>query len=175
MDWEYLRERLDKSFNSKEATSLYESIRSEGTILEFTRLLEDGNERIARNAAWTLALIPTNELQILAPIKQSLMTLSMETSCTGLRRTVMSILERMDWNETEPDCRFLDFCLEHMMDSQEPPASQSLCMKLAFYLTSSYPELRTELLTRLENMDTECFPPATKSVRSRILSGKFRR
>lgn len=175
MDMDHLRKRLDRSFNVKETTSLYESIREEGTILEFSTLLFDKVERIARNAAWTLALTPTKELSCLVPIKKPLMDLVMETSCTGLRRTVMSILERMDWNEPEPDCRFLDFCLEHMTDCEEPPASQSLCMKLAFYQTATYPELRAEMLTILENMEMEYYPPATKSVRNRILGGKFRR
>ena len=46
-----------------------------------------------------------------------------------------------------PRVDFLDFCMEHMISREEPAGVQSLCMKLAYQLTRSIPELQQELRT----------------------------
>ena len=49
-----------------------------------------------------------------------------------------------------PRVDLLDFCMEHMISREEPAGVQSLCMKLAYQLTRSIPELQQELRTMLE-------------------------
>ena len=81
-----------------------------------------------------------------------------------------------DIQSPEEDLRtdFLDFCFEHMMDVEEFPGIQSVCMKLAFRMCKFYPELMDELKRTLEAMEIDYYKPAVKCVRSRILSGRLK-
>lgn len=63
----------------------------------------------------------------------------------------------------------LDFCLERMMSRQEPVGVQSICMKLAYKLTHSIPELQQELRLLLEMMEPELLSPALRSSRKNVL------
>ena len=78
----------------------------------------------------------------------------------------------MDKDDLRTD--FLDFCFEHMMDVEEYPGIQSVCMKLAFHMCSFYPELMDELKRTLEAMEIDYYKPAVKCVRNRILNGKLK-
>ena len=66
-----------------------------------------------------------------------------------------------------PRVDFLDFCMERMISREEPPGVQSLCMKLAYQLTRSIPELQQELRTILEIMEPDLLVPAIRSVRKK--------
>ena len=48
-----------------------------------------------------------------------------------------------------------------------------ICIKIAFRISTFYPELMAELKRILEGMEIEYYKPAVKSIRSRILSGKY--
>jgi len=78
----------------------------------------------------------------------------------------------MSENDLRTD--FLDFCFEHMMDVEEYPGIQSVCMKLTFRMCKFYPELMDELKRTLEAMETDYYKPAVKCVRNRILNGKLK-
>ncbi|KAA4613931.1 hypothetical protein F3B81_28560, partial [Bacteroides ovatus] len=56
-----------------------------------------------------------------------------------------------------------------MVSRQEPAGVQSLCIKLAYQLTCSIPELQQELRTMLEIMEPELLVPAIRSVRKNTL------
>ena len=77
---------------------------------------------------------------------------------------------------SEEDLRtdFLDFCFDHMIDVEEYPGIQSVCMKLAFRMCKYYPELMDELKRTLEAMEIDYYKPAVKCVRNRILNGKLK-
>ena len=68
-----------------------------------------------------------------------------------------------------PRVDLLDFCMERMVSRQEPAGVQSLCIKLAYQLTCSIPELQQELRTMLEIMEPELLVPAIRSVRRNTL------
>ena len=51
----------------------------------------------------------------------------------------------------------------------EPAGVQSLCMKLAYQLMRSIPELQQELRTILEIMEPDLLVPAIRSVRKNTL------
>ena len=85
-----------------------------------------------------------------------------------------NVVEKLKISEDDLRTDFLDFCFEHMMDVEEYPGIQSVCMKLAFRMCSFYPELMDELKRTLEAMETDYYKPAVKCVRNRILSGKLK-
>ena len=91
-----------------------------------------------------------------------------------VRRLSLNIVERLEMSEDDLRTDFLDFCFEHMIDVEEFPGIQSVCMKLAFRMCKFYPELMDELKRTLEAMEIDYYKPAVKCVRSRILSGKLR-
>ena len=68
-----------------------------------------------------------------------------------------------------PRMDFLDFCLERVISRHEPGGVQSLCIKLAYQLTCSIPELQQELRTMLEIMEPELLNPAIRAVRRNTL------
>lgn len=70
-----------------------------------------------------------------------------------------------------PRVDLLDFCIERMVSRQEPPGVQSLCIKLAYQLTRSIPELQQELRTMLEIMEPELLVPAIRSVLQKHVEG----
>ena len=57
-----------------------------------------------------------------------------------------------------------------LMDFEEFPGIQSVCMKLVFRMCQFYPELMDELKRTLEAMEIDYYKPAVKCVRNRILS-----
>ena len=99
---------------------------------------------------------------------------AMLTGNSSVRRLSLNIVERLEMSEDDLRTDFLDFCFEHMIDVEEFPGIQSVCMKLAFRMCKFYPELMDELKRTLEAMEIDYYKPAVKGVRSRILSGKLR-
>jgi hypothetical protein len=69
---------------------------------------------------------------------------------------------------------FLDFCLEHMLDVEELPGVQAICMKLAYRMCMFYPELMEELKRTLQAMAIEYYKPAVKCARNRILNQRLK-
>ena len=98
----------------------------------------------------------------------------MTTDNSSVRRLSLNLIERLKMNEEDLRADFLDFCFEHMMDVEEFPGIQSICMKLAFRICQFYPDLMDELKRTLVAMQIEYYKPAVKSIRDRILKGKFK-
>jgi hypothetical protein len=90
-----------------------------------------------------------------------------------VRRLTLNIIERQTLKKDYLRTDFLDFCLEHMVNVEEFPGIQTLCMKLAYRMCNFYPELMDELKRTLEAMEIDYYKPAVKCLRSRILSGKY--
>ena len=72
-----------------------------------------------------------------------------------------------------PRVDFLDFCLEKMMSCQELPGVRSLCMKLAYELCLSIPELMQELKMALTIMEVDTLP-SMRTVRKNVLKAMGR-
>ncbi|MBR3079881.1 MAG: hypothetical protein IKH01_08705, partial [Prevotella sp.] len=93
---------------------------------------------------------------------------------SSVRRLSLNVIERLEMSENDLRTDFLDFCFEHMIDVEELPGIQSVCMKLAFRMCKFYPELMDELKRTLEAMEIDYYKPAVKGVRSKILSGRLK-
>ena len=123
---------------------------------------------------WGLTKASKEELTQLQVILNELINQAMLTENSSVRRLSMNIIERLEMSEDDLRTDFLDFCFEHMIDVEEFPGIQSVCMKLAFRMCKFYPELMDELKRTLEAMEIDYYKPAVKCVRSKILSGKLR-
>lgn len=134
---------------------------------ELYGLLFDDNEKVARRAAWSLCHL--HECEWLYNKQNELIDEALACKDPGKRRVLLTILYRQPFPES-PRTDFLDFCLERMVSKHEPPAVQSLCVKLAYEQCLHYPELLQELRTILEIMEPELLPPSIRCVRKNILT-----
>lgn len=169
------REDLQGSYSEGEALAIYNEVKRSGDFIGFAlRFMYDEDYQVARNTFWGLTKATDKELSQLQPILGKLIDLAMSTSNSSVRRLSMNIIVRLRMEEEDIRTDFLDFCFDHAIDPEEYPGIQSLAIKLAWKMCSFYPELMDELHRMLEAMEISYYKPAVKSIRSRILSGKYK-
>ena len=160
--------------NEVDAQAVYREVEQSGDFLDFARrFMHSDDERVTRNAFWTLTKATDKELSQLQPILNELMDLALTTSSSSVCRLSLNIIERLRMEEDDLRTDFLDFCLEHMADADELPGIQSISMKLAYRMCKFYPELLAEFKATLESMEPDFFKPAVNCVRNRIMNGKL--
>jgi hypothetical protein len=168
-------EILINSFGEVEAQAVYQVVKQSGDLAGFARkFMNHENYRVARTALWALTKGTDQELATLQPMLHEFIDLAMSTENSSVRRLSLNLVERLDMGEEDITTDFLDFCFEHMVDIEEYPGVQTLCMKLAYRMCQFYPELMDELKRTIEAMQIEYYKPAVKGLRTKILSGKFK-
>ena len=168
-------ERLRQTFSEGGAQEIYQEVKVCGDFFGFARQYAFSKDyRVARSALWGLTKASKKELSQLQVILNDFINQAMLTGNSSVRRLSLNIVERLEMSEDDLRTDFLDFCFEHMIDVEEFPGIQSVCMKLAFRMCKFYPELMDELKRTLEAMEINYYKPAVKGVRSRILSGRVK-
>ena len=159
-------ERLRQTFSEGGAQEIYQEVKSTGDFLGFARQYAFSQDyRVARSALWGLTKASKEELPQLQVILNEFIDQAMQTENSSVRRLSLNIVERLEMSEDDLRTDFLDFCFGHMMDVEEFPGIQSVCMKLAFRMCKFYPELMDELKRTLEAMEIDYYKPAVKGVR----------
>ena len=168
-------ETLKGFFGENDAQAVYPALKATDDFLDFAQqFMHDDNRQVARNALWVLTKATDEELSVLQPIRNELIDLAMTTEHSSVRRLSLNIIERLEMYEEDLRTEFLDFCIKHMLDIEEPPGVQAICMKLAYRMSKFYPDLMNELKRILEAIQIEFYKPAVKCVRNRILNGKLK-
>ena len=168
-------DRLRQTFSEGGAQEIYQEVKTMGDFLGFARQYAFSQDyRVARSALWGLTKASKEELSQLQVILNEIIDQAMQTENSSVRRLSLNVVERLDMSEDDLRTDFLDFCFEHMMDVEEFPGIQSVCMKLAFRMCRFYPELMDELKRTLEAMEIDYYKPAVKCVRNRIISDRLR-
>ena len=168
-------ERLRQTFSEGGAQEIYQEVKAMGDFLGFARRYAFSEDhRVARSALWGLTKARKEELSQLQVILNEVLDQAMQIDNSSVRRLSLNVIERLEMSEEDLRTDFLDFCFEHMIDVEEFPGIQSVCMKLAFRMCKYYPELMDELKRTLEAMDIDYYKPAVKCARNRILSGKLK-
>ena len=168
-------DKLRQTFSEGGAQEIYQEVKAGCDFLDFARQYAFSEDyHVARSALWGLTKASREELSQLQVILNELIDQAMQTGNSSVRRLSLNIVERLEMSEDDLRTDFLDFCFEHMIDVEEFPGIQSVCMKVAFRMSKFYPELMDELKRTLEAMEIDYYKPAVKCVRSRILSGKFK-
>ena len=166
-------ERLRQTFSEGGAQEIYQEVKTAGDFLGFAhRYAFSQDYRVARSALWGLTKARKEELSQLQEIVNKIIDQAIQTENSSVRRLSLNIIERLEIVEDDLRTDFLDFCFEHMMDVEEFPGIQSVCMRLAFRMCQFYPELMDELMRTLEAMEIDYYKPAVKGVRSKILKGR---
>ena len=168
-------ERLRQTFSEGGAQEIYQEVKASGDFLGFARKYAFSQDyRVARSALWGLTKASKEELSQLQVILDEFINQAMKTENSSVRRLSLNVVERLNMSEDDLRTDFLDFCFNHMMNVEEYPGIQSVCMKLAFRMCKLYPELMDELKRILEAMEIDYYKPAVKCVRNRILNGKLK-
>ena len=168
-------DRLRQTFSEGGAQEIYQDVKANGDFLGFARQYAFSEDYlVARSALWGLTKASKEDLSQLQVIQDELIDQAMKTNNSSVRRLSLNIVERLDMSEDDLRTDFLDFCFEHMIDVEEFPGIQSVCMKLAFCMCKFYPELMDELKRTLEAMEIDYYKPAIKCLRKRILSGRYK-
>ena len=135
--------------------------------LELYNLVLGEDETIGYHATWIFTHFSPEDNRWLYHKQNELIDEVMICKHGGKRRVVLNLLYKQPF-PNPPRVDFLDFCLERMLSKEELPGVQSLCMKIAYELCRSIPELMQELKTTLEMMEGDLCP-AIQSVRRNIL------
>ena len=168
-------DRLRQTFSEGGAQKIYQEVKATGDFLGFAHQYAFSQDyRVARTALWGLTKANKEELSQLQVILNEIIDQAMQTDNSSVRRLSLNVVERLEMSDEDLRTDFLDFCFEHMMDIEEYPGIQSVCMKLAFRMSKFYPELMDELKRTLETMEIDYYTPAVKGVRNRILNGKLK-
>lgn len=166
-------ERLKGAYSEGEALAIYNEVKQSGGLIGFCRTYMNHEDyQVARNALWGLTKASKAEHTQLQPLLHPLIDLAIQTDNTSVRRLSLHHIERLKLKEDDLRTDFLDFCLAHMVNPDEFPGIQSLCMKIAYRMCKFYPELMGEFMRTIESMDMTFYKPAVKCVRSRILGSK---
>lgn len=129
--------------------------------------LFDLDDRVSTNAAWVMTNFPQHENIWLYDKQEELIDLVLKCEHPSRRRLILALLFRQPLQEP-PRVDFLDFCLERMLSKKEPLGVRSLCMKLAYELCRSTPELLQELTLMLDLLKSDD-APSIRTVRKNIL------
>ena len=168
-------DRLRQTFSEGGAQEIYQEVKASGDFLGFARQYAFNEDYlVARSALWGLTKASKEEISQLQVIINDFINQAMLTGNSSVRRLSLNIVERLEMKEDDLRTDFLDFCFEHMINVEEFPGIQSVCMKLAFRMCKFYPELMDELKRTLEAMEIDYYKPAVKCVRNRILNGRMK-
>lgn len=134
---------------------------------ELYNLVIGEDETIGYHATWILTHFSSEDNKWLYNKQDELIDEVLACKHGGKRRVILNLLYKQPL-ANPPRVDFLDFCLERMISSQELPGVQSLCMKIAYELCRTIPELMQELKIMLEMMEGDLCP-AIQTTRKNIL------
>lgn len=134
---------------------------------ELYDLVFDKDDIIGYHASWVLSHFSPQDNRWLYNKQDELIDEVLVCKHGGKRRVILHLLYKQPL-ANPPRVDFLDFCLERMISVRELPGVQSLCMKIAYQLCRSIPELTQELKSTLEILEGDLCP-AIRTVKKNIL------
>ena len=132
-------------------------------------LIAEKDKYLSGNSAYMFLYAGTTTEIWLAGQTAFIMDAIQTTTDEKTKRLLMSILLKLKFNTVNIDVKFLNYCLENIVPPKQSCAIRSLCIKLAFKLSTSYPELLTELKMILESMDGYTLNPSVACARKNTL------
>ena len=135
---------------------------------ELFALALDADNRTGYNALWVFTHFTGDEKKWLRHRRTELTDLLLATTHTGSKRLILTILEGMPTASEDVRTDYLDYCLSRI-NSADPTAIRSLCLKQAFAQCRFHLELLDELKNEIDLMDSAPLSPGIKSARRNVL------
>lgn len=170
------KDEIKGRYSKQKMLDIYEKVKTQGNIADFVRsYMYDEEDFVARNALGSVTKATKSELQQLKPMLNELIDRAMQTDNSSIRRMLLCIIDRIDISINDLRTDWLNFCLDNMTDPRQSPAIQALCMKHAWRMCRFYPELMGEMQRIIEDLETDYYTPATKSVIRHIMREQRRK
>lgn len=164
-----LRAKLSERLHAHSIRELVHYIQNDERLREeIYQLIFDEDDFISYQALWVCTHFSSAEIEWLSQKQNELINAALSCPHNGRRRLLLNLVYQQPVADP-PRVDFLDFCMERMVSREEPTGVQSVCMKLAYEMTRSFPELQHELRTLLEIMEPELLSPALRSARKNVL------
>ncbi len=164
-----LRTKLSERVHIETIKEILHLIEEDEKLLaEIYQLFFDEDHIVSYQALWVGTHFTRSEMEWLTNKQDELIDATLKSTHSGKRRMLLNLLCKQSMPDP-PRVDLLDFCLTHMVSREEPPGVQSLCMKLAYQLTKSIPELLEEFRALLEMLEPEYLVPAIRSVHKNTL------
>ena len=135
---------------------------------ELYQFIFDNNKKVAYQAVWVFNHFSLYDNKWLYDKQEELINETIACQHSGRRRLLLNLLYRQPLNNP-PRTDFLEFCLKRMVSKNEPPAIQTLCMKLAYELCRPIPELLQEFRAIMEMTEFELFAISMHSASKNVL------
>lgn len=126
------------------------------------------NDVISYNALWVFSHFAKPDIKWLTSRRNELIDQLLLTGHVGKRRLILTLLEHLPIAKEDVRTDYIDFCLSKI-NSNEPVAIRSLCLKQSFALCRFYPELMVELTNEIELMGCGELSSGLLSVRKNIM------
>ncbi|MDD2436573.1 MAG: hypothetical protein PHG27_01655 [Massilibacteroides sp.] len=165
---------LSERIGMNEIRAILHQVKNDDRLKQDLYDLTIHNEGMAGyQAAWVLTHFTVRENQWLLLKQEELIDTLLLCQHAGKKRLILTILYKLPFELLRVD--LLDFCLGHMVSGHELPGVKSLCMKIAYELCRTVPELMQELKSLLDIMEEEQTPAlitTKKSIFNAIKKGK---
>lgn len=163
------KERLSKRIGMNDIHEITCLIQTNNKLKQkLYQLVYDGNDTIAYQAVWVLSHFSLSENIWLYNKQNELIDEVLICHHPGKRRLLLNLLYRQPL-AVPPRTDFLDFCLEKMISKDELPGVKTLCIKLAYELCRTTPELLQEFCLVIDIMQTGLLPPSIQTVTKNVL------
>lgn len=142
--------------------------KDESVRTELYKLAFDSNDKLSINALWIMTHYSKETNRWLYPKQGELIDKVLISKNSSQKRLILSLIHKQPLAEPLR-VDFLDFCLDIIISQNEPYAITSLCMKLAYEMCRTVPELLQEYRASLDIMEPSLLPPSLQATRKNIL------
>lgn len=128
----------------------------------------DEDDTIATNALWIMTHFSLYENEWLYQKQNEMIDRVLVVTHPSQQRLLLHLLYRQPL-ANPPRVDFLDYCLDEMLSRKAAPGTTTLCMKLAYEMCRTIPELLKEYCAALDIMEPSLLPPSLKTARRNII------
>ncbi len=127
-----------------------------------------GDRRVNNNALWCLTHLPESDAPWLQSLQNVLIDRLMVETVTARKRMLLQILRDQEYEPESIRTDFLDYCLANINAECEPYAVRCFCLYAAYKMCCHFPELKSELRSRLDMLATQYMSPGLKCAYRKI-------
>lgn len=128
----------------------------------------DEDDTVATNALWIMTHFSLYENEWLYQKQNEMIDKLLFVTNSSQQRLLLALLYRQPLTNP-PRVNFLDYCLDEMISRKEAPGTTTLCMKLAYEMCRTIPELLQEYRAALDMLEPTTLPPSLRTARKNIL------
>lgn len=163
-----LRDRLLQRLEMADINDIISSAQKDEKVRsELFELAFDSDDKLSINALWIMTHYSSTTNKWLYSKQNELIDKVLISENSSQKRLLLSLIYKQPLTDP-PRVDFLDFCLEGMTALKEPPATIVMCMKLAYEMCRTIPELLQEYQIALEMLEPSLLSTWTGTIRKRI-------